>query len=191
MTGWVALLRGINVGGRNSVPMAELRLLFEQTGCASVSSYIQSGNVLFTHEATGRDALSRQLEQAVHETFGVSSPVVLRTAAELTRIAGSHPFGADASKTNVAFLGREPPPRTWSVSARSRSPRTGSRSQAATSSCTTRTAYTAHTSAAPCSSGDSAFPSPCATGGRSRAWPNWRIPSAEGSQRPRADETSQ
>ncbi len=106
--GWVALLRAINVGGRNVVPMAELRVLFEQTGCGSVSSYIQSGNVLFTHEATDRDALSRRLEQGVQETFGVSSPVVLRTVEELARVAGSHPFGADASKTNVAFLGREP-----------------------------------------------------------------------------------
>ena len=108
MDGWVALLRGINVGGRNTVPMAELRTLFERMGCGSVSSYIQSGNVLFTNEAADRDALSRQLELAVAETFGVSSPVVLRTIAELARVAGSHPFGADTSKTHVAFLGREP-----------------------------------------------------------------------------------
>ncbi len=88
--------------------MAELRTLFEETGCGSVSSYIQSGNVLFTHESTGRDALAGRLEQAVQETFGVSSPVVLRTAAELGRIAGSHPFGPDTSMTHVAFLDREP-----------------------------------------------------------------------------------
>jgi uncharacterized protein (DUF1697 family) len=105
---WVALLRGINVGGRNRVPMAELRALFEQTGCASVSSFIQSGNVLFTHAATDREALSRELEQAVAETFGVASPIVLRTSAELVRIAGSHPFGTDTSQTHVAFLSREP-----------------------------------------------------------------------------------
>ncbi len=108
MTGWVALLRGINVGGRNRVPMAELRDLFEQAGLGSVSSYIQSGNVLFASDAADRDALSRQLEQAVLEIFGVSSPVVLRTAAELRRIAGSPPFGPDTSQTYVAFLDREP-----------------------------------------------------------------------------------
>jgi len=108
MTGWVALLRGINLGGRNKVPMAELRELFEETGCGSVSTYIQSGNVLFTHPAGGRDALARRLEQAVQETFGVSSPVVLRTTAELVRIACSHPFGADTSRSHVAFLDREP-----------------------------------------------------------------------------------
>ena len=108
MTGWVALLRGINVGGRNRVPMAELRELFEQAGLGSVSSYIQSGNVLFTSEAADRDELSRQLEEAVRETFAVSSPVVLRTAAELARIADSPPFGPDTSQTHVAFLDREP-----------------------------------------------------------------------------------
>ena len=106
--GWVALLRGINVGGRNRVPMAELRSLFEQMGCGSVSSFIQSGNVLFTSEAADRDTLSGQLEQAVQDTFGVSSPVVLRRFDELARVAASHPFGPDTSKTNVAFLGREP-----------------------------------------------------------------------------------
>ncbi len=108
--GWVALLRGINVGGRNTVPMAELRRLFEENGCNSVSSFIQSGNVLFTNDAPDRFALARQLEQAVAETFGVSSPIVLRTSAELGRVAGSHPFGADTSKTNVAFLGNDPRP---------------------------------------------------------------------------------
>jgi uncharacterized protein (DUF1697 family) len=108
MDGWVALLRGVNVGGRNAVPMAKLRTLFERTGCGSVSSYIQSGNVLFTYEAEARDALARRLEAAVEEAFGVSSPIVLRTFAELARTARSNPFGADTSKMHVAFLGGAP-----------------------------------------------------------------------------------
>ena len=108
MTGWVALLRGINVGGRNPVPMAGLRALFEQHGCGSVSSYIQSGNVLFTNEAADRAALARQLADAVAQTFGVASPVLLRTSTEIARVSASHPFGADTSRTHVAFLDREP-----------------------------------------------------------------------------------
>ena len=108
MTGWVALLRGINVGGRNVVPMAELRVLVERNGGGSVGSYIQSGNVLFTHEETDRAALARRLEDAVAAAFGVTSPVVLRTSAELARIAGSHPFGTDTDRTHVAFLDRAP-----------------------------------------------------------------------------------
>jgi uncharacterized protein (DUF1697 family) len=106
--GWVALLRGINVGGKNKVPMAELRQLFEAAGCGSVSSYIQSGNVLFTNESSDRAALARQLEQAVEESFGVSNPIVLRTFAELDRIVRGHPFDSDSAQTYVAFLVREP-----------------------------------------------------------------------------------
>ncbi len=101
---WVALLRGINVGGRNIVPMAELRQLFEAAGCRDVSSYIASGNVLFTHDAPDRAAL----EAAVEQTFGVASPIVLRTDEELARIVAGHPFGADTSETHVAFLGGAP-----------------------------------------------------------------------------------
>jgi len=101
---WVALLRGINVGGRNIVPMAELRRLFEECGCTEVSSYIASGNVLFTAGEPDRAGL----EQAVESTFGVSSPIVLRTSEELARIVASHPFGADTSQTYVAFLGGTP-----------------------------------------------------------------------------------
>lgn len=107
---WVALLRGINVGGRNIVPMAELRHLFEELGCGSVSTFIQSGNVIFTTAATDRVALALLLEGALEETFGVSNPVVLRTAEEIGRTAGSHPFGPDSSRTHVAFLVREPDP---------------------------------------------------------------------------------
>ena len=67
--GWVALLRGINVGGRNSVPMADLKKLFETSGCVAVRTYIQSGNVLFAHELLDRSTLGRLLEAAVSESF--------------------------------------------------------------------------------------------------------------------------
>jgi uncharacterized protein (DUF1697 family) len=106
--GWVALLRGINVGGRNSVPMAELRRLFEETGSGSVRTYIQSGNVVFTNASSDRAGLARGLERAVEETFGLSRSVVLRTFDEIDRLAGSHPFGRDSSKTHVAFLSQRP-----------------------------------------------------------------------------------
>jgi uncharacterized protein (DUF1697 family) len=101
---WVALLRGINVGGRNKVPMAELRRLFEECGCTEVSSYIQSGNVLFTADEPDRAVL----EAAVAENFGVTSPIVLRSSEQLARIVAAHPFGADTSHTHVAFLGATP-----------------------------------------------------------------------------------
>ncbi len=106
--GWVALLRGINVGGRNSVPMADLKKLFEARGCVAVRTYIQSGNVLFTHELLDRSRLSRLLEAAVSESFGVSATVVLRTFDEIGKAARAEPFGPDNSKTVVTFLATKP-----------------------------------------------------------------------------------
>ena len=106
--GWVALLRGINLGARNKVPMAELRRLLEESGYGDVRTYIQSGNVIFTAKASSRDALARRLEQAVKDEFGVASAVVLRTWEEIGKVAGAHPFGDDGSKTHVAFLAQKP-----------------------------------------------------------------------------------
>ena len=106
--GWVALLRAINLGRRNKVPMAGLRTLFEELGCDSVRSYIQSGNVLFEKRASDRVRLARRLERGVEETFGVPAAVILRTFEEVGDLAGSHPFGGDTSKTQVTFLAREP-----------------------------------------------------------------------------------
>jgi uncharacterized protein (DUF1697 family) len=108
--GWVALLRGINVGGRNMVPMAGLRTVFEDAGAAEVTSYIQSGNLVFAHALSDRAALAAQLEQALRDTFGVRSTVVLRRFVEIARVARATPFGADNSQTHVVFLERKPKP---------------------------------------------------------------------------------
>jgi uncharacterized protein (DUF1697 family) len=101
---WIALLRAVNVGGRNRVPMAELRRVFEDAGGESVRTYIQSGNVVFEHGAP--DAAT--LEAAVADAFGVQSAIVLRTARQLRRLVGAHPFGADTSNSVVAFLAEKP-----------------------------------------------------------------------------------
>ncbi|HEY6053223.1 MAG TPA: DUF1697 domain-containing protein [Gaiellaceae bacterium] len=109
-TVWVALLRGINLGGRNRVPMGELREVFEQAGCGDVRTYIQSGNVVFTSRRRSREALARLLERAVEDAFGVVAPVVLRTSDELAAVAGSHPFGRVTSHSYVSFLAADPDP---------------------------------------------------------------------------------
>ena len=106
--GWIAFLRGINVGGHNRVPMADLRRVCEEHGCSSVTTYIQSGNVLFTSALSDRGALGRLLEGAIETELGVSTPVVLRTFAELGQVVGSHPFGADTSRSHVCFLSGPP-----------------------------------------------------------------------------------
>ena len=102
--GWVALLRGINLGARNKVPMAELRQVFEESGAESVRTYIQSGNVLF--ELPKPDAA--KLERAVAKAFGVESTIVLRSFADIRRLAGAHPFGRDTANSFVAFLAKKP-----------------------------------------------------------------------------------
>lgn len=106
--GWVALLRAVNLGPRNKVPMAELRTLLEEAGCGSVRTYIQSGNALFTSPEPDRTALARDLESRIEQAFGVSTTVVLRSFADVSRTAAAHPFGQDTSRTYVAFLGEKP-----------------------------------------------------------------------------------
>jgi uncharacterized protein (DUF1697 family) len=107
-TGWVALLRGINVGGKNIVPMADLRRVVEEAGGTDVASYIQSGNLVFRHATADRAALAAHLQDAVRETFGVTSTIVLRTFPELAEVASEEPFGPDNAHTHVSFLEREP-----------------------------------------------------------------------------------
>src|SRR4051812_22384289 len=90
--------------------MAHLRRVLEDAGYGDVRTYIQSGNVLFTKAAKDRAALARRLEQLVSDEFGVSSPVALRTFAEIRKIAAARPLGEDSSNLHVAFLLARPKP---------------------------------------------------------------------------------
>jgi uncharacterized protein (DUF1697 family) len=103
---WVALLRGINLGPRNKVPMAELRKALEAAGYGGVRTYIASGNILLDGPAR-RAALASDLERLVADTFGVSTSVILRKPRDLAATVAAHPF-ADASETHVAFLAARP-----------------------------------------------------------------------------------
>ncbi len=104
---YVALLRGINVGGKNIVRMADLRSAFEDAGCAAVSSYIQSGNVLFESE-TPKSKLEHNLEAMLETAFGLSLVVVVRSHRQLRTIVKEAPdgFGAtpDVRHSDVIFL---------------------------------------------------------------------------------------
>jgi uncharacterized protein (DUF1697 family) len=104
---WVALLRGVNLGARNKVPMAKLRAQLEAAGYEGVRTYIASGNVLLDGPA-GRKALAADLERLVADGFGVSTPVILRKPRELAATLEAHPFGKDVSETYVAFLASRP-----------------------------------------------------------------------------------
>ncbi len=107
----VALLRAINVGGRNSLPMKDLVKLCEGAGCRDVATYIQSGNVAFGASATLAKKLSVALEAAIRAHAGLGVPVILREAAALRAIATANPFlkaGADPGELHVGFLADVP-----------------------------------------------------------------------------------
>jgi uncharacterized protein (DUF1697 family) len=104
---WVGLLRGVNLGARNKVPMAELRALLEAEGYGGVRTYIASGNVLLDGPRA-RARLAAELERLVADAFGVRTAAVLRTPRELAAAVAAHPFGAKTSETHVAFLSARP-----------------------------------------------------------------------------------
>jgi uncharacterized protein (DUF1697 family) len=100
MTTCVALLRGINVGGNNKVPMADLRALCTALGYANVETYIQSGNVVF--DASGSEAeVVAAMEAALLTTFGLTLSVVVRSAAELVEIVARNPFPNETDGTKL------------------------------------------------------------------------------------------
>ncbi|HEV2207797.1 MAG TPA: DUF1697 domain-containing protein [Verrucomicrobiae bacterium] len=90
-TTYVGLLRGINVGGHNRVPMADLRLLGGELGWRDVQTYIQSGNLVFAANEPAT-IVERQLESAIERRFQLQIPVVVRTATAWADCAADNPF---------------------------------------------------------------------------------------------------
>lgn len=113
MPSHLALLRGINVGGRNKVPMADLRELVTALGHTGVSTYIQTGNVLFDAAAagTGTAKLAAELEGAIEDRFGIWASVVVLTAGELAGVLAANPFADEPNPklVHVVFMNTEPP----------------------------------------------------------------------------------
>lgn len=107
----VALLRGINVGGKNLIRMPALKACFEAQGARDVATYIQSGNVLFTAASRDREPLTRRLEAALSTAFAYKSRLVVRSFEEMQTVVQGAPdrFGKrpDAYRYDVIYL-REP-----------------------------------------------------------------------------------
>jgi uncharacterized protein (DUF1697 family) len=91
----VALLRGINLAGRNRVAMAALREVVEGLGHTDVATYIQSGNVVFTSTEADPGTLAAALERAIGDQLGVRPRVVVLSCAELARVVAGNPFGRE------------------------------------------------------------------------------------------------
>jgi uncharacterized protein (DUF1697 family) len=104
---YVALLRGINVGGRNPVAMSDLRETFEADGHTQVGTYIQSGNVVFTSTAPA-STLEDRIEAVLERRFGIPLAVVVRSHAQLRRVVQKAPDGfgqqPDTFHSDVIFL---------------------------------------------------------------------------------------
>jgi uncharacterized protein (DUF1697 family) len=112
MTTFVALLRSINVGGRNRVLMGDLAGLVESLGFGDVETYVQSGNVVFTGSGAPK-AAARAIEGAIADQLGLEVPVIARSLKQLSRLFEVNPFlrsGADPKYLHVTFLAAPPAP---------------------------------------------------------------------------------
>ncbi len=107
----VALLRGVNVGGKNRIAMKDLAAMFEAAGCADVKTYIQSGNVVFTVSAARAKTVQPAVERALSAKLGNAITVMLRTRAEWHAAIEANPYlapNADLKQIYVAFLADRP-----------------------------------------------------------------------------------
>jgi len=100
----IALFRGINVGGRNSLPMKALSTLLESLGCADVKTYIQSGNVVFRHASTDVEKLSRDISAAIDNEFGFLPNVLVLTPTDLQHAIDGNPFADATSEPKTLHL---------------------------------------------------------------------------------------
>ena len=106
----LALLRGINVGGKNILPMKDLAKLFADAGCSNVRTYIQSGNVIFEAPAKA-DKIGLTISEKIEKRFGYRIPLVLRTAEQLRKTIDGNPYlptATDQKALHVYFLAHVP-----------------------------------------------------------------------------------
>lgn len=114
---YLALLRGINVGGNNLISMAALRECFEDAGLKNVRTYIQSGNVLFESPARDLARLAAKIESALSVQFGYTALVVLVSEGQLAAVVDEapHDFGAEPTEYRYDVIFLRPPYRARDV----------------------------------------------------------------------------
>ena len=110
---YISILRGINVGGHNKIRMEDLKALYETLGFSEVTTYIQSGNVIFkTDKNQPVTILSQNIEKAIEDKYQFVVPVIIRSASEMQTIIASNPFlkepGIDKERLHVTFLSDQP-----------------------------------------------------------------------------------
>lgn len=105
----IALLRGINVGGKRKILMADLRQLLEKIGFEHPKTYIQSGNVVFQSDSENSE-IAEKIEQSIAETYGFDVPVIVKSAKDFEKIVDENPFRESAAIENLhlTFLKQKP-----------------------------------------------------------------------------------
>ncbi|MGH3740603.1 MAG: DUF1697 domain-containing protein [Micromonosporaceae bacterium] len=109
----VALLRGINLGAHARVGMADLRQLFADLGHTDVTTYLQSGNVVFASSRRAPAPLEAEISERIHDQLGLAVGVLVRTADEMADVVAGNPFlesESDLAKLHVTYLGGAPDP---------------------------------------------------------------------------------
>lgn len=107
----IAILRGINVGGKKKILMSDLKGMFEALEFSNVVTYIQSGNVIFDSKESAHTKLAEQIRDAIKNKFGFEVPVVIRTVKELKQATESNPYytsDSDINKLHLTFLNESP-----------------------------------------------------------------------------------
>lgn len=110
MNNYVVLLRGVNVGGHNKLPMAYLRTILTQNGYANVSTYIQSGNILLTSDKE-LQYISMHIKELINKEFGYNIPVLTLSVSELKSCVKNNPFlnsVEDIKFLHITFLDNVP-----------------------------------------------------------------------------------
>ena len=121
----VVLLRGINLGGRNKLPMKDLARMLTELGCQDVTTYIQSGNAVVTMDEALAAALPGRLAECIQEQAGLRVPVVVRTREAFATVVRDNPYlaaGADPQALHVMFLADQPSPEEVAALDPNRSP---------------------------------------------------------------------
>ncbi|MGB5419666.1 DUF1697 domain-containing protein [Algibacter sp.] len=109
MKTYIALLRGINVGGHKTIPMAELRELLAKEGLVNVQTYIQSGNVIFQALENNKSNLEAVIHKAINSYFGFDVPVLVKTHNDIKSILNSCPFSEKKKESSYFMMLNETP----------------------------------------------------------------------------------
>jgi uncharacterized protein (DUF1697 family) len=108
---YAALLRGINVGGKNKLAMKDLIAIVEEGGCTEVATFIQSGNVIFRATPAIAKTLPAAISRRIEDRFGLRVPVMVRTGPQLEAVIANNPYvraGVEKKMLYVSFLADKP-----------------------------------------------------------------------------------